>query len=102
MLRKILLYVLTMVVLAIPLLYAGIVNNVIGIDFPQLSGSYPVGRASYDLVDPSRKEIFDSDPNADREIVVKVYYPAVPPAGAQPAPYASGRMADLLAGKVHL
>ncbi len=102
MLRRILLYVLTTIVLVIPVAYAGISSDVIGINFPQLTGKYSVGRASYDLTDPSRKEIFGSDPKAAREIMVTVYYPAVPPAGAKPAGYASGKMADLLASQVHL
>ncbi len=102
MLRKTLLYVLTVIALVIPLTYAGIASHIVGINFPELTGKYSVGRANYDLVDPSRKEIFSNDPNADREIMVTVYYPAVPPAGATPAPYASGKMADLLASQVHL
>ncbi len=102
MLRKTLLYVLSTIVLVIPLAYAGISSDVIGINFPELTGKYAVGRASYDLIDSSRKEIFGSDPKAAREIVVTVYYPAVPPAGAKPAPYASGKMTDLLASQAHL
>ncbi len=102
MLRKTLLYVLTVIVLAIPLTYAGIASHVVGINFPELTGKYSVGRANYDLVDPSRKEIFSGDPKAIREIVVTVYYPAAAPARAKPAPYASGKMADLLASQVHL
>jgi dienelactone hydrolase len=80
----------------------GVISGLIGIHFPQLTGSYAVGRINYDLLDPSRKEPFLNTPHARREIVVTVYYPADPPANAQPAPYVEGQMADLLASKVHL
>jgi predicted dienelactone hydrolase len=41
-------------------------------------------------------------PHAKREIMVTLYYPAHPPANAQPAPYVEGQMTDLLASKAHL
>ncbi|HKF36389.1 MAG TPA: hypothetical protein VKB35_05760, partial [Ktedonobacteraceae bacterium] len=61
-----------------------------------------VGRINYDLLDPSRRETFLKNPRTRREIVVTVYYPADPPANARPAAYVEGKMADLLASKVHL
>jgi dienelactone hydrolase len=100
--RKIFIYIPAMGLLIILVLSIAITNRLIGIDFPKLTGSYSVGRANYDLVDPSRKEIFGSDPNANREIVMSVYYPAAVSSNAKPAPYAEGKMADLLAGKIHL
>lgn len=102
MLRKVFLTILASGVLILLVLSMAVTNRLIGIDFPKLTGSFSVGRASYDLTDPSRKEIFGSDPNADREIVVTVYYPADPPADAKPAPYVSGKMAAILAAKIHL
>lgn len=102
LLRKMGLFTLAVIVLMVSLGTAGIASNIIGISFPKLTGPYSVGRASYDLMDPTRKEIFGSDPNANRAIVITVYYPAAPAAGAKPAAYASGKMAELLAGKAHL
>jgi len=83
-------------------LWLGVITGLIGIHFPQLTGTYAVGRISYDLLDPSRKEPFLNNPRAKREIMVTVYYPADPPTNAHPAPYVEGTMADLLASKVHL
>lgn len=100
--RKIVLSILLILVLLGLTLSLGVITGLIGIHFPQLTGSYAVGRINYDLLDPSRKEPFLNDPHARREIMVTVYYPADPPANAQPAPYVEGKMADLLASKVHL
>ena len=102
MLRKIFFYILAIGLLTILIIYALIDNKLIGFDFPKLTGSYSVGKASYDFTDPSRKDIFGNDPKANREIVVTVFYPANPPANAKPAPYAAGKMADILAAKIHL
>ncbi len=102
MFRKKLLSIPMIGVLIVLVLSVAVPNRLIGINFPQLTGSYVVGRANYDLTDPSRKEVFGSDPNAKREIVITVYFPAVPQANAKPAPYVSGKMADILAAKLHL
>ena len=100
--RKTLLSLLLLVFLIGLTLSLGVISGLIGIHFPQLTGSYAVGRINYDLLDPSRKEPFLNNPHARREIMVTVYYPAHPPANAQPAPYVEGQMADRLASKVHL
>jgi dienelactone hydrolase len=60
------------------------------IQFPALTGSYPVGKTDYHLVDTSRPEIFSATPDDKRELMVTVYYPASPPADANPAPYTNG------------
>lgn len=65
--------------------------------FPPLTGPYPVGRVEYDWVDLSRQEIFVNDPHVRREIVVTVYYPAHPAAGARPAPLAQKKTLDAFA-----
>ena len=100
--RKTALSLLVIVSLLILTLWLGVITGLIGIHFPQLTGTYAVGRISYDLLDPSRKEPFLNNPRAKREIMVTVYYPADPPTNAHPAPYVEGTMADLLASKVHL
>ena len=60
------------------------------IQFPALTGSYQVGRIEYHLVDESRLEIFSAAPDDKRELMITVYYPASPPANANPAPYTTG------------
>jgi hypothetical protein len=45
---------------------------------PPPSGSFTVGRISYDWVDRSRPEVLSKVPNARREIVVDIWYPARP------------------------
>ncbi|HEX6553313.1 MAG TPA: hypothetical protein VF026_11165 [Ktedonobacteraceae bacterium] len=101
-LRKTALALLLIVLLMSLTLSLGVISGLIGIHFPQLTGSYAVGKANYDLVDPSRREPFGSDAQARREIMVTVYYPAHAPANAQPAPYAEGKMADQLASFAHV
>jgi hypothetical protein len=94
--RKIVLSILLIVVLLSLTLFLSVITGLIGIHFPQLTGIYTVGRINYDLLDASRQEPFLNNPHAKREIMVTVYYPADPPANAQPAPYVEGQMADLL------
>jgi predicted dienelactone hydrolase len=98
---KIVLSILLVVFLFTLTLYLGVVSGLLGVTFPKLTGAYAVGRVSYDLIDPSRKETFINNPGARREIMVTVYYPANPPASAKPVPYVAGKMAELLASKVH-
>jgi len=43
---------------------------------PPPLGPFPVGRISYDWVDPARPELLAQIPNASREIMVYVWYPA--------------------------
>ncbi|MDQ2714225.1 MAG: hypothetical protein M3Z08_04890 [Chloroflexota bacterium] len=100
--RKILFSILLVILLLILALSLGMVSGLVGVTFPQLTGTYAVGRINYDLVDPSRREIFITNPDAKREIMVTVYYPAIPPASTRPAPYIEGKMAEILASKVQL
>ena len=55
--------------------------------FPTPSGSYGIGTLTYHWVDADRQEIFSDDPNARRELVVQVWYPAEREASARRAPY---------------
>ncbi len=71
------------------------------IDFPH-TGPYQVGKVDYDLVDQSRREIFTNDPQAKREILVNVYYPADPALGTQPSPFMEGKTLDTFAQLYHL
>src|SRR6266567_868884 len=100
--RKTLLSLLLLVFLIGLTLSLGVITGLIGIHFPQLTGSYAVGKINYDLLDPSHQEPFLNNPHAQRKIMVTIYYPADPPANVRPAPYTEGKMADLLASKAHL
>jgi pimeloyl-ACP methyl ester carboxylesterase len=55
--------------------------------FPEPSGPYAIGTLTYHWVDRERPEIFSSDPNAPRELMVQLWYPATRRRGAQHAPY---------------
>jgi predicted dienelactone hydrolase len=65
------------------------------IQFPALTGPYPVGKIDYHLVDASRLEVFSAAPDDKRELMVTVYYPASPPAAASPAPYTDGPIREV-------
>jgi predicted dienelactone hydrolase len=54
---------------------------------PAPTGRHRVGRASFDWVDPSRAEVYSSNPQDRRELVVWVWYPAAPSPGAERAAY---------------
>jgi predicted dienelactone hydrolase len=56
---------------------------------PHPTGRYKVGTSSFYWVDGSRTELFNSPPGGPRRIMVQVWYPAEPRAGAQPALYLS-------------
>ena len=54
---------------------------------PTPTGPHQIGRVSFDWVDEDRAEIYSSDPADRRELVVWVWYPASPAAGAERAAY---------------
>ncbi|WP_274365001.1 alpha/beta hydrolase family protein [Paenibacillus thermotolerans] len=45
------------------------------VSLPKTTGSYQVGTTNFDWVDSSRKDLFTSDPNDYRELMVQVWYP---------------------------
>jgi Platelet-activating factor acetylhydrolase, isoform II len=59
---------------------------------PTPSGSYGIGRVSYELTDPSRPEPLSSNPNARRKMMAYVWYPIDRRAaqGKVTAPYSPG------------
>ncbi|MGD1107867.1 MAG: hypothetical protein ABR865_12550 [Terracidiphilus sp.] len=67
---------------------------------PRPSGSYGVGRVSYELTDASRPEPLSSKPNAHRRMMMYVWYPTEPSAidGKATAPYLPGF--DLVRSKI--
>jgi predicted dienelactone hydrolase len=54
---------------------------------PAPTGRHRVGRASFELVDPNRAEIYSSNPQDGRELVIWTWYPAAPDPGADRAAY---------------
>lgn len=55
--------------------------------FPKPTGPYAIGTLTYHWVDPSRQEDFGMDPNAPRELMVQLWYPAQNEPSAPRAPY---------------
>lgn len=55
--------------------------------FPKLTGPHPIGTHDYFWVDENREELFTSDPNDKRHLMVQVWYPAEKVEGAEPYPY---------------
>ena len=53
---------------------------------PTPPGPYAVGSVLYDWTDLTRAEIYSSDPQAKREVMVQIWYPAQPDAAATPMP----------------
>jgi dienelactone hydrolase len=54
---------------------------------PAPTGRHPVGRVSFEWVDRARAEVYSSDPQDRRELVVWLWYPAAPGPGAERAAY---------------
>ncbi len=54
---------------------------------PQPTGPYGIGTLTYHWVDANRPEIFTTDPNDRREIVVQIWYPAQGNSSSPHAPY---------------
>src|SRR5579863_8254239 len=63
-----------------------------GAGLPEPSGTYAVGRASYDLTDPNRSEPLSESSNAHRRMMVYVWYPTdrEPDKTTLPAAYLPG------------
>jgi predicted dienelactone hydrolase len=54
---------------------------------PTPPGPYAVGSVLYDWTDTTRAETYSSDPNAKRELMVQIWYPAQPAANAKTIPF---------------
>ena len=55
--------------------------------FPKPTGPYAIGTLIYHWVDTSRPELFTTDPNDHRELMIQVWYPAKNEPSAPRAPY---------------
>ncbi|MET8799853.1 carboxylic ester hydrolase [Nocardia sp. NPDC004568] len=56
-------------------------------ELPEPGGPYAIGTVTYHWRDEARREIFDPDPAARRELMAQVWYPAEPGTAAPTAPY---------------
>jgi platelet-activating factor acetylhydrolase isoform II len=54
---------------------------------PTPPGPYVVGSVLYDWTDTTRAETYSSDPNAKRELMVQIWYPAQPTADTKTVPF---------------
>lgn len=64
---------------------------------PEPTGDYAVGTTSLYFADPQREEPFTEDPNDNREITAKVWYPSVAVPEATTAPYMSEELSSAFA-----
>ena len=89
--------ILLAVLLGVPVLIVAIALPIVlpVFRFPNPSGPYEIGTLTYQWVDTSRYEIFTTDPNARRELMVQIWYPAQGKPSSQRAPYVQD--ADTLA-----
>lgn len=56
---------------------------------PRPDGPYSIGTVTYHWTDLSRREVFSTDKNLHRELMVQVWYPARKDVASTPAPYIS-------------
>lgn len=71
--------------------------------FPKPSGPYQIGTVTYHWVE-SRHEIFSTDPNAHRQLMVQIWYPVKGDDSSARAPYVqgAGALSPALARLAHL
>ena len=71
--------------------------------FPKPSGPYQIGTVTYHWVE-SRHEIFNTDPNAHRQLMVQIWYPVKGDNSPARAPYVqgAGALSPTLARLAHL
>jgi hypothetical protein len=65
----------------------GQANDLASGPLPAPTGPFPVGRVTYDWVDPARQEPLAHRAEAHRELMVDVWYPAEVSTGSKRAPY---------------
>lgn len=73
-----------------------------GVRFPPPSGPYEIGTVTYHWTDADRREVFDADPDARRELMVQIWYPAMGEPSSPRAPYAQdGRALASALSRLH-
>jgi dienelactone hydrolase len=68
---------------------------------PAPTGPYSIGTQTRQIVDVRRRELFSNDPNAKRELVIQIWYPATPVNGRK-SPYRDRRITTLKAAHLRL
>jgi hypothetical protein len=66
---------------------AGTSSTIASDSLPAPTGPHRVGRVADEWVDPTRLEIYSTDPADRRELVVWIWYPAIPQPGEERAAY---------------
>lgn len=66
-----------------------------GFLLPAPTGPYSVGRTSRYWIDESREEAFTDAADDLRELIIRIWYPAEPEAGAEPGAYAADLAGEL-------
>lgn len=79
---------------AVVLLLSGLIVYLRTFRFPAPTGPHLVGTTLLDLTDPNQRDPSSTDPNASRELVVQLWYPAEPSQNRL-APYMRWREAGL-------
>jgi len=80
-------------VLSLTFIYLALCSQILGLTseskdvLPPPTGAYGIGRVSFHWIDSSRSEAMSKDPQARRELMVHLYYPAQPNSKGLPAPY---------------
>lgn len=71
------------------------------ISLPEPTGEYQTGTTTYYFTDPEREEIYTENPDDNRELAVKVWYPTDTDTGI-PAPYISEELGQAISSGLEL
>jgi dienelactone hydrolase len=64
-------------------------------DLPRPTGPYQIGTVTYHLIDSERRELFSLKPDARRELMIQIWYPAVGVGSQSPEPYRISALTSL-------
>ncbi|MGK7934831.1 MAG: hypothetical protein AB4206_03365 [Xenococcaceae cyanobacterium] len=70
------------------------------LSFPELTGNYGVGTTSYHFVDLEREETYTENPNDNREVTAKVWYPSVKLPSSETTPYLTKELGNAIASSL--
>ena len=91
----------TALVLSAPISVCAVVGDSVYVNVPSPSGPYPVGTLEIRLVDNNRNDPFLRD-GSKRELMVRLWYPALRADRCTAAPYTSPKVWAYLADLLHL
>ena len=77
-------------------------DTIQALSFPKPTGDYAVGTTTYEFSDRQREEIYTEDPDDNREITAKVWYPSEKVPGASTALYMSEELSKAVASELGL